>query len=100
MRRRILHNNCTTRLPLRRLPNVAAPLSGERRAEVRTALVPGRPQGDGYKKSIREIGAIRGYLFQDELRKFWAIDEMAEPIRMAYMRRHAPADLQRRNGHQ
>ena len=25
---------------------------------------------------------------------------MAQPIRMAYVRRHAPADLQRRNGHQ
>jgi hypothetical protein len=36
-----------------------------------------RPQGDGYKKSIREIGAIRGYLFQDELGKFWKIDALA-----------------------
>ena len=34
---------------------------------IKTALLPRRPQGDGYKKSIREIGAIRGYLFQDEL---------------------------------
>jgi hypothetical protein len=24
--------------------------------------VPRRPQGDGYKKSIREIGAIRGFV--------------------------------------
>jgi hypothetical protein len=39
--------------------------------------VPRRPQGDGYKKSIREIAAIRGYLFQDELEKFWKIDALA-----------------------
>jgi hypothetical protein len=39
--------------------------------------VPRRPQGDGYKKTIREIGAIRGYLFQDELGKFREIDKMA-----------------------
>jgi hypothetical protein len=32
--------------------------------------VPRRLQGDGYKKSIREIGAIRGYLFEDELGEF------------------------------
>jgi len=29
------------------------------------------------KKSIREIGAICGYLFQGELGKFWKIDKMA-----------------------
>jgi hypothetical protein len=34
-------------------------------------------QGDGYKKSIREIGAIRGYLFQDELGKVWKICALA-----------------------
>jgi hypothetical protein len=62
--------------------------------------VPRRSQGDGYKKSIREIGAIRGYLFPDELGKFWKIDALAQPIRMAHMRRHATTDLQRRNGHQ
>jgi hypothetical protein len=39
--------------------------------------VPRRPQGDGYKKSNREIGAIRGYLFQDELEKFGKIDKVA-----------------------
>ena len=62
--------------------------------------MPRRPQGDGYKKSIREIDAIRGYLFQDELEKFWKIDALAQPVRVAYMRRNAIADLQRRNGHQ
>jgi len=60
--------------------------------------VPRRPQGDGYKKSIREIGAIHGYLFQDELEKFGKIDKVVEPICVAYVRRHAPTDLQRRNG--
>jgi len=59
-----------------------------------------RPQGDGYKKSIREIGAIRGYLFQDESEKFREIDKMVEPVRMDYVHRHAPADLQRRDGDQ
>jgi hypothetical protein len=39
--------------------------------------VPRRPYGDGYKKSIREIGAIYGYLFQGELGKFWKIGYMA-----------------------
>jgi hypothetical protein len=39
--------------------------------------VPRRPQRDGYQKSIREIDAIRGYLFQDELEKFWKIDALA-----------------------
>jgi hypothetical protein len=39
--------------------------------------VPRSSQGDGYKKSIREIGAIRGYLFQDELEKFWKINALA-----------------------
>jgi hypothetical protein len=29
-----------------------------------------------------------------------SIDKMAQPIRMAYVRRNAPADLQWRNGHQ
>jgi len=42
----------------------------KRRAEVKTALVPRRLQGDGYSKSIREIGTIRGYLFDDELGEF------------------------------
>jgi len=32
--------------------------------------VPRRLQGDGYSKSIREIGTIRGYLFDDELGEF------------------------------
>jgi len=50
------------------------------------------------KKSIRENGAIRGYLFQDEVEKFWKIGYMAQPIRMAHMRRNAITDLQRRNG--
>ena len=64
--RRIRHNSCTTRLhpPLRRLLNFS------RLAEVKTALVPRRLQGDGYSKSIREIGTIRGYLFDDELGEF------------------------------
>jgi hypothetical protein len=62
--------------------------------------VPRRPQGDGYKKSIREIDAIRGYLSQDELEKFWEIDALAQPVRMAYMRRNAIADLQWRYGYQ
>jgi hypothetical protein len=39
--------------------------------------VPRRPQGDGYQKSIRETGAIRDYLFQDELGKIWKIDALA-----------------------
>jgi hypothetical protein len=39
--------------------------------------VPRRPQGDGYKKTIREIGASRGYLFQDAFGKFWKIDALA-----------------------
>ena len=62
--------------------------------------MPRRPQGDGYNKSIREIGAIRSYLFQDELEKFGKIDELVEPIRMDYLHRDATADLQRWNGHQ
>ena len=37
--------------------------------------------------------------FRDELWEFYEIQKMAEPFRMAYMRRHAPAHLQRRNGH-
>jgi hypothetical protein len=32
---------------------------------------------DRYKKSIREIDAIRGYLFQDGMEKFWKIDALA-----------------------
>ncbi len=68
------------------------------RSALKTALVPRRPQGDGYKKSICEIGAIRGYLFQDELGKFWKIDALAQPLRMADVRCNAPADLQRRHG--
>jgi hypothetical protein len=62
--------------------------------------VPRRPQGDGYKKSIREIDAISGYLFQDELEKSWKINALAQPVRMAYMRRNAIADLQWRYGYQ
>jgi len=33
--------------------------------------------GEGYKKSIRESGAIHGYLFQDESGKFWKVDALA-----------------------
>jgi hypothetical protein len=67
---------------------------------VTTAFVSRRPQGDGYRKSIREICVIRSYLFQNDFGKLWKIDALAESFRMAHVCRDAFADLQWRDGYQ